>query len=56
MAGYAAFQNQDSGRPYRTAMIFSATDPAVPPERFIGFAKSALVAFLRPTPPDLDFS
>jgi len=44
--GYAAFMNQDPGRVFRSATIFSASDPAALREHLMGFEKAALIAFL----------
>ncbi len=38
--------NQDPGRAFRSTTIFSASDPAAPRERLIGFEKADLIAFL----------
>jgi hypothetical protein len=45
--GYIAFEERQSRRVHRTALIFRETDPADLRERFLGFEPVALEAFLR---------
>jgi hypothetical protein len=45
--GFIAFENPESGRVHRTAMIFQETDPAELRERFNRFENASLEAFLR---------
>jgi hypothetical protein len=45
--GYIAFEEQESGRVHRTALIFRESDPADLRERFFDFETVALAAFLR---------
>jgi len=45
--GYIAFEERQSRRIHRTALIFRETDPADLRERFLGFEPVALEAFLR---------
>jgi len=45
--GFIAFQDVDSDRIHRTALIFQEGDPVDVRDRFLSFESSALVAFLR---------
>lgn len=45
--GFISFEERRSGRLHRTALIFREDDPAALRDRFLGFEREALRAFLR---------
>ncbi|MDH3421651.1 MAG: hypothetical protein OEN00_01580 [Gemmatimonadota bacterium] len=45
--GFIAFENRQSNRIHRTALIFQEHDPVAVRDRFLSFESSTLVAFLR---------
>ena len=45
--GFIAFEDRESSRVHRTALIFRESDPVDVRDRFLSFESSALTAFLR---------